>query len=321
MDLIYTNSSREDVGVLKDFTFDLAFGKNENDFELTVDINNNCCVAKGFVYIEDTEYGGIVDKLKVKTKDDTLVYCGRTWSGVLGSKILQPDAGADYLTVSGEANTVINSLIERIGLTDIFIASAEDSGLEISGYKFDRYTDAYSGIIKMLDTVSGKLKFKFKNGKVEISALPLVDYSQDEQFDNDSVEMDIEKTYNPINHLICLGKGELSEREIIHLYADSDGNISQSQTFMGIDERAAVYDYSNAESSEILKSSGISKLAEYVSEGKVQMDFDENTDNYDVGDIIGSKEIKTGIFVKEKITKKIVTIKKDEINIEYKVGE
>lgn len=321
MDLIYTNSNREDVGVLKDFTFDLAFGKNENDFELTVDINNNCCVPKGFVYIEATEYGGIVDKLKVKTKDDTLVYCGRTWSGVLGSKILQPDAGADYLTVSGEANTVINSLIERIGLTDIFIASAEDSGLEISGYKFDRYTDAYSGIIKMLDTVSGKLKFKFKNGKVEISALPLVDYSQDEQFDNDSVEMDIEKTYNPINHLICLGKGELANREILHLYADSDGNISETQTFIGIDERAAVYDYSNAESSEILKSSGISKLAEYVSEGKVQMDFDANTDNYDVGDILGSKEIKTGIFVKEKITKKIVTIKKDEINIEYKVGE
>ena len=29
MDLIYMNRSKEDIGVLKDFTFDLAFGTNE----------------------------------------------------------------------------------------------------------------------------------------------------------------------------------------------------------------------------------------------------------------------------------------------------
>lgn len=43
MDLIYTNVNREDVGVLKDYAFDLAFGSDENDFELTLDINQHCC--------------------------------------------------------------------------------------------------------------------------------------------------------------------------------------------------------------------------------------------------------------------------------------
>ena len=44
MDLIYTNADREDVGVLKDYTFDLAFGSSENDFECKVYKENHCCL-------------------------------------------------------------------------------------------------------------------------------------------------------------------------------------------------------------------------------------------------------------------------------------
>ena len=133
--------------------------------------------------------------------------------------------------------------------------------------------------------------------------------------------MDIQKTNNPVNHLICLGKGELSERQVIHLYADSKGNISEKQTFIGIDEVAEKYDYSNVESLEELQKSGIEKLKEYWSSDAVSMDFASEDTVYDIGDIVGTKEINTGIFVKEKITKKIVTINKYETNIEYKVGE
>jgi hypothetical protein len=321
MDLIYTNAKREDEGVLQNFELDLAFGKDENDFELTVDNDSECCVPNGLIYVEGTEYGGIIDKLKVKTQDENIVYCGRTWSGVFASKIIEPDEGQAYLIVSGEANAIIATLIERLGLAELFEASLEDSELELHEYQFERYTDAYSGIVKMLESVSGKMNFKFKNGKVVVSALPIVDYSEDEQFDSDSVEMDIEKTFNFVNHLICLGKGELTERTVIHLYADHNGNISETQTFKGLQERAETYDYSSAESPEALQQKGTGKLKGYVSEGKVDMDFDETTDKYDLGDIIGSKDIKTGISVKEKVTKKIVKINGTEINIEYKVGD
>lgn len=321
MDLIYTNAAHEDVGVLKDYNFDLAFGSDENDFEVTIDSKNHCCESKCFLYIEGTEYGGIVDGLRIVTKDNELVYFGRTWHGVLDSKILQPDSGQDHLIVSGEANAVMAELIDRIGLSDIFTASTRNSGLTISSYKMERYISAYSGIKKMLAAVSGKLNFKFRNGKVEISALPIVDYSEDEQFDNDQVSMDVKKTDNPINHLICLGKGELSERQVIHLYADAEGNISENQTFIDIDEIATTFDYSNAESLEDLKKKGIEKLKSYFSADTAKMDFDAERTVYDIGDIVGAKEIITGSFVKEKITKKIVTIKKGKTNIEYKVGE
>ena len=38
MDLIYTNENREDVGVLFGYSFDLAFGIDENDFECKLSV-------------------------------------------------------------------------------------------------------------------------------------------------------------------------------------------------------------------------------------------------------------------------------------------
>lgn len=321
MDLIYTNARHEDVGVLLDYSLDLAFGKDENNFELKVDSKNHCCCAKGLLYIEGSEYGGIVDGIAVDSGDDELTYNGRTWHGILETKVIEPDAGEAHYIVTGEANTVIGGLIDRLGLSALFEASAENSALMIKEYQFDRYIDGYSGIVKMLESVSGKMRLVFKNGKVIISALPIVDYSETEQFDNDLIELKVEKTYNPVNHLICLGKGELTERLIVHLYSDAEGNVSEKQTFFGIDEITKTYEQSNEAEREKLIESGTKKLQEYNSGGKVDMDFEAEANIYDVGDIVGAKELTTGIFVKEKITKKIVTIEKGVTNIEYKVGE
>lgn len=322
MDLIYTDKNHWDVGVLHDYTFDLAYGAAENNFELTISTNKHCCEKGSLVYIEGTEYGGIVDGVKVITKDENLIYKGRTWHGILASKILKPDASADYLVLSGEANTVIDTLIKRCGLTKLFVASSEDSGLAISSYSMNRYIDAYSGIIKMLDTVSAKLKFTVnKNGMVVVQAVPAIDYTKDEQFDSDQVEMQIETSNAAVNHLVCLGKGELAERQVVHLYIDKAGKISTTKVFKGLEEIEAVYDYPNAESLDELTSSGKEKLAEYAVANSVVMEFPAEANVYDVGDIVGAKENVTGISAAEKITKKIVTINGGKVNIEYKVGE
>ena len=320
MDLIYTNKSREDLGVISDYSLDLAFGEDENDFELDVNINNNCCIPKSYIYIEGTEYGGIIDGMEVDTAKSTITYNGRTWHGILGSKVIEPDEGEAYLIVSGEANELLSMLFERLGLSDLFEGSTAFSGLEIKNFQFNRYVDGYSGIIDMLESVSAKLQLIFKNGKVITSAVPAVDYSENEEFDSDQIEFKIEKSYNPINHLICLGQGELTERLVLHLYADEDGNVSESQTLFGIDEVSRTYELSTADSIDKLRTDGTKKLKELVSDGKIDLDFDAETTVYDVGDVVGANETITGVFVKEKIIKKIVTIKKGVTSIEYKVG-
>ena len=320
MDLIYMNQNREDLGTLKDYSLDLAYGADENDFECTIPTGNHCCSASFFLYIEGTEYGGIIDGIKVDSKNKEIIYLGRTWHGIMESKILEPDAGEDYLILSGEGNEVLSSLVERMGLQDLFKVSEDDSGVLVN-YKMHRYIAGFTGIRKMLKASGAKLHITFTKGMVELSAVPLVDYTQDEQFDTDQMDFVIQKNFQPVNHVICLGKGELAEREVIHVYADENGNISEEQIFFGLNEITAVYDYSNAESMEDLKQGGIDIIKESWNSNTVSFDFDADAFAYDIGDIVGAKEIVTGTEVAADITKKIVNIKSEIITIQYEVGE
>ena len=320
MDLIYTNENRVDLGILFDYSLDLAFGSSENDFELKTSTSNHILREGYFLYIEGTEYGGIVDNIKVNTASKELIYAGRTYHGILESKVIEPDAGQNYLKVSGEANAVLGTLIQRLALTDLFKASTDISDFTISNYQFNRYVAGYTGIKQMLNSVGAKLHMTFEDGFVVLSALPIIDYSKDDEFDTDQIKFDIEKYYNPTNHLICLGKGELAERQIIHLYADTEGNISKTQTQFGLNERTEVYDYSSVESIEELESSGIEKFKELQNDGKVEMQLDA-AQEYDIDDIVGAREFVTGITMSKPIVKKIVTINKGIVRIENKVGE
>lgn len=320
MDLIYATDEKEDVGVMQNFTFDLAFGVDENDFELTVNTNNHVCRDGYILYIEGTEYGGIIDNIRVATASNQLVYGGRTWHGILESKVIEPDSGEDYLVCNGEANTILASLIIRMGLSDLFKASPENSDLMINSYKMHRYVKGYSGIRKMLGRVNGKLKIHFQEGFVVLSAVSLVDYSQDDEFDSSQIDFDVKKNYRPTNHMICLGKGDLAERQVIHLYADESGNISHMQSQFGMDEITDVYENVNAESDEELENGGMEALKEAWNTDELQVNFD-GTRNYDIDDIVGARENTTGIFIARPIAKKIVTIKDDVVTISHKVGE
>ena len=320
MDLIYTDASMKDLGSLQNFKIDLAFGIDENNFELSVSNTNHVCESGSMVYIEGTEYGGIVEGIRVETSGEKIVYFGSTWHGLLESKIIEPDAGEDYLVLSGDANIVLAALITRMGLSELFAAKNEPSGLEIKNYSMNRYIEGYSGIKKMLAAVNGKLKMAYQEGKVVLYAERLVDYSKDDEFDSGQIDFVIEKNFKPINHIICLGKGELKERTVIHLYTDASGNISHTQSIFGMDERTATFDNSNAESEEELEKGGIERLQAAWSEGKLQLDLD-STSSYDIGDIVGAKELVTGITMQKPIAKKIVTIEKNTIKITHKVGE
>lgn len=322
MDMIYMNGALEDIGVLQEYEMDMAFGLDENDFECRIQKKAHCCEAGFYLYAEGTEYGGIIDSIESNTGSGEVVYSGRTWHGMLNSKVLEPNSGEDYLTVSGEANTVIGSLLSRMGLSSMFSASSANSGLTISGYKMNRYITGYDGIVKMLKAVNGKLKLSFKGGKAVLSAEPRHDYSQDEEFDADLVSFQAKKNFNPVNHLVCLGAGTLADRLVVHLYADANGKISQTQTFTGMREISEVYDYSTIETEEELIKEGTSKLKSYWSASNaIDIDFDADSDIYDVGDIIGAVDNITGLQTTAMVEKKIVTIKNGKIKIALTPGK
>lgn len=318
MDLIYANKNKEDLGVLKEYQFDLAYGADENNFELTVSINNNVCDDDYLIYIENTEYGGVIDSIEVNTKQKNIKYKGRTFHGLLDKKIISPNNGQAYYTVSGDLNTIIGNLITRLSLGTMFRASTETSRT-ISNYQFDRYITGYKGICKMLASVNYKLNMSYENGYVVLSAVPIVEYGDDEQIDSDRLNFEIQKTFNRVNHLICLGSGTLANRTVIHLYLNASGQVTTTQYYTGSEEICEVYDYPNAESSEELQKKGSEKLLGQDT-NNIELTLGDNY-FFDIGDKITVTEIVTNIEVTKVITKKIVTINNDIFKISYKVGE
>lgn len=318
MDLMYTNANRVDQGVLSSYAFDLSFGADENDFELVIGSDVPPLEFGAFVYMEGTEYGGIVDGMKTSTNGDTTTHMGRTWHGIINSKVFEPDSGKNYLVVSGEANAVLSSLIARVGLSGLFKVDDSLSGINITTYQFTRYCKAYDGIRAMLAANGAKLKMAWENRSVLLSAEPFVNYT-DSPVDGDIATLTVEQHKQKVNHLICLGRGDLAAREVIHLYADQFGRIGSVQYYTGLNEIADTYDNSNAESSADLRKGGIERMNELRNNDKAEIALSETEGLfYDIGDIVGATEVKSGVTVAATVTQKIVKINNGVVSTEYK---
>lgn len=321
MDLIFTNASGDDVGVLLRYSLDLAFGNEENDFQLQMAIGNTEIEEGAFVYIEGTEYGGIVDGLKVDTDQRVVTYVGRSFHGILNSKVIQPPEGSAYMTVSGEANAVLAEIIAAVGLSDLFEVSTADSTITIPSSDIDRYIHAYDGINKLLKNNGAKLGLSFADGKVKLQALPIVNYAEDEQYSSDHYKFRVEKYKNKVNHLICLGSGELEARQVVHIYVQEDGSIGTEAFFTGLDEYADVYDHPNAESLDELEKGGREKLKELNNNDTAEMQLFDDETVLDINDIVGTTEEVTRTTITNRVVKKIVKINNNMVKIEYKVGD
>lgn len=272
MDMIYANANRQDIGVIDDFKLDLAYGADENNFQLEMALNQHCCEEGYLAYIESeksgmvegSEYGGVVDEIEVDTERNKVIYTGRTWHGIMAEAVIVPPKGQDYLQISGECNAAIRALINHVNLGDLFEVSTENSGIIIYDISRFRYSNLYDSLRNMLFGAGAKLKMEYKKGRLLLSAVPYVDYSQNEEWDASQIGFRIKKNFKPVNHIICLGSGELKDRHVIHLFADKYGEIQPykriespvkdadyildtgSQKMFGIDERTTILDYPNA---------------------------------------------------------------------------
>lgn len=225
MDLIYANGQLKDLGVLQDYSFDMEYGKDStNDFQCKVQQYNHVCDQDYLLYVEFTEYGGVIDRIESDTKSGEVTYKGRTWHGLLNSFVIEPPAGQIYRTFDGDANEVLADIVELTGMTDLFEVNDTTSGIEINMFQC-RYEKAYDLILRMLNSVNAKMYCYWKAGKVHIGALLSMNYAVSEEFDNTQVPFKVGMTYNNINHLICLGPGDGAKRAVIHLFCEEGGAI------------------------------------------------------------------------------------------------
>ena len=318
MDVIYANQSGTDVGVLLHFTLDAEIGRR-NTFEVKISLDDNVLDGMKYVYSENTEYGGIIESTRIDTGNRVATYTGITWRGILEDYILEPDAGDDYLTVSGDANTILGTLITRIGQDATFEASTATSDITVSSYQFERYVDAYTGINRMLIENDAKLILTWEDGKVQISAEAITDYADENEVNTDQAEFTIEKTTRNYNHVIGLGDGDLSAKTVIDRYLDENGDISTTQYYTGLDEKVIVFNYPNAESEADLIEQASQKLLDSAISDK--MELETNDLEFDIGDKITATDIETGLSVTQTVRYKVITIEDGIVYIDYEIGD
>lgn len=280
-ELTYTDAYFARVGVLRAFALDLAYGTDENDFRLEVAQGVELPIH-GLAYVDGTEWGGVIDGSGDDATGDVplAVYTGRTWSGILANSVVVPDG--DYYTVQGEAHAAIQALIEHQGLEDVFAAPDSPSGFALD-YQAKRFADAWSTLLDALAASGARPKIERKHGKTWISA---VASRQVPMTSRGLVKYSTERNERPVNHLVCAGEGELSQRVVVHLYADADGEVSRTQTFFGIDEVTALYDYSSADEDELVEQ-GTKRLEELVAASKrISISDVQNAKGLAIGDTV-----------------------------------
>lgn len=313
MDLVFTDPDLVPIRQTDEASADFAFGYDENDFEMTCDAEI-APPGNGYVLVDGTEWFAAVDSVDVDTADGTAVCKGRTVHGMLAGKRLCPDSGKDKLSVSGDANSCIASVVARVGLGDVLQVST-DPAPSVS-YSFERFCDAYSGITSMLKSSGLRLHVECVDCVPVLSARKVETFG--DEADSDRVGISVKRVYACTNHLLCAGEGEGAKRVVLHLYADANGKVSRKQAIFGAQEITAFYDYTSADAEE-LEERGTEKLEDMHTIGSVTLDA---PDGYDmrIGDIVTGRDNANGTSVTAEVSKIVVKYSYGVADVQYEVG-
>lgn len=315
-ELILLDSRLHEIGVITS-NVDFEVGNSEalNNFEL----QTYETAAKGF-YIAGTEYGGLFEYEHGSTESDRITYKGWTWRGLLTQSIITPPSGSDYRVVSGDANTIIASLLSSV-LGGFFTVPSTPSGCTVSNYQFALYINTLDGLMDMLAAYDYRLSIHAE--KTE-SGEPIVVYAEavpvetlQGTYNTDSpVEMDYTDDNMGINHLVCMGSGELQARMRVDLYINAQGKVSQTKYYTGFAERTAYYDFSSAESRDDLIKYGTQRLIELASSTNIGIHARDSS-TLEIGDKVTATRL--GATVTAPIVRKILKIERGKMTQEYKV--
>ena len=316
MDLMYFRTRADgppDSGYLSYYEADFDISSDieyvTNDFEIKMPLPES---AEGLYFaenkvstivaVEGTEYGGIITGSSIDIEEGLITYTGRTWRGMLSQYIIEPPPGQDYRIVSGNLAVSIRTLPMNT------MIDVEDTSYSGNTFQFDRYITTFEGVSKLLAAADPDLRFAMSfsqtpgeyTGRVTMEIVKvrdlssLVEVSQDF---NDKIGLKITRDHNTPRHLICLGRGELKDREVVHLYADEDWNI-QDASIAGA-YPVETYDFS---SSENLRDDGIKHFKELIGNHE-QIDVSITDLDVRLGDVISARDHLTGENVQAEINK------------------
>lgn len=311
MDLVVADSAGADLLWLSDFDLESEQGWGDgvdNTFDLAVrDPAAPLPEAAWRVYADGTDTGGLVTGYSVKSERTGLEvhWTGRTWCGVLASRLLWPDAGKDYLTLSGDANDVIRSVVSRLELGSLFRVPAAAAGRGVS-YRCSRdEPDAWTNLRLAMRSAGMRLSAVWAHGACELSAVPVVDWGS--RVDSDLMDFDIERDLLPVNHVLAAGKGELSKRQTADAWADRDGFQTSKRAMAGVFEVELFHDASSSEGDD-LREQASDKLLGEQGGGSVSVTLrDEAGAALALGDLVTARRYAPNVEVTAEVSAAVAT--------------
>lgn len=322
--VILANEDLRELGAIKDanITVDL---NGDRTFSVQIARSNwyEELTFSSLIYIMGTEYGGIIGEVLTDTTLDYVELKGLSWRGRLAKKIIQPPAGSDYKTVSGELHAAMKSLIEP-EFNGLFVVSQEDTGVMVSNYQFEQYCTLLDGLTKMLKSKGYRLQLSFRReqnepGYLYIEAVPIVDYSNQIELSRDcQLNYTMDDKRDGVNHLIVTGKGEMQDRNVFHLYVQEDGTIGSQQYYTGLQEIAEVYENTSTETDE-LQSKSEERLQELMNKKTFKMDVAALGIAISIGDIVGGRDYLTGMYMAKPVENIVYELTGDIESKTYKL--
>ena len=264
MELIYTDHNQIEQGVIKDFTLDLAYGKDENDFELIT--NENVLVQGNYFFIPDTEYGGIVDEIEATTNQGTVTYRGRSFQGILESfNMLEIDAfyglviDNDNIVVDALPSEILSGIIDQLQLPfEVVVDDEEQISITV---------ERNQGVYSFLRSVCEPNNYKIKFDGFSITITGAIDYSSEDYYDTSLYNVKVKNSSKKPNHLIGVYKRDGENTIVKHLYFDEEGIV---QPYYQLDsmhsgEPRHDYEYERIQDEKLI--TGIDEVVEVIEGG------------------------------------------------------
>lgn len=322
--VILADANLHEIGAIKDANVTVDLNGNRNfSVQIARSYWRTEMTFSSVIYALGTEYGGIVGEVLTDTTLDYVEFKGLSWRGRLAKKVIEPPAGSDYRTVSGELHAVMKSLIEP-EFNGLFVVSGDSTGVSVTSYKFDRYCTLLDGVTKMLKSVGYRLQLSFRReqgepGYLYIEAVKITDYSSQIELSRDcKLNYMMDDKRDGVNHLVVTGKGELQDRNILHLYVQKDGSIGKTQYYTGLQEIAEVYENTSTETDELEETSR-ERLQELMNKKTFKMDIATLGIDVSIGDIVGGRDYLTGLYMAKPVKNIIYELMDDVESKTYKL--
>lgn len=317
LNLIMISTSMHEYAAITPISFECEVGTGDasNDFEL-----RGYDVFQGGVYIPGTEYGGLIECPEDTTGEDLHTYKGWTWRGLLTQAVVSPPDGEDYYTASGDLHEIMSGLVTD-RFSGLFTVPGELTGVTAE-FQADRFCTVHEALTDLCEENGYKLvieAYKSDTVKVELRAEPVVTVAGVYNEDN-RLSLTFADNRMGINHLICMGSGELKDRQRVDLYVDQNGNIGTTKYHTGLYEREQYFDYPNAESITELTKQGKKRLKEVMSKKTLQINRIQDVE-MDIGDIVTGKHTVSGTSVSAPIDRKSFAYSGGIVRLEYHVKE